>query len=156
MRDFRFLFFILNFLLLFFITGCNTSEASSSKERDSSHKACSKCNMELPSSNIHTAKILKDTSSYYFDDIGCLVLWAKDKNMDIDAVKTEVFTNDTHRYIESSAAYFTISEKTPMNYGFSAYEHKKENSIKIDEVKLKMLRGEHMANPKIRKQILGQ
>jgi len=112
--------------------------------------------MGLPASNIHTARTLKDANSYYFDDIGCLVLWAKDKNIDIDAAKTEVFTNDTHKYIEVSAAYFMINEKTPMNYGFSAYENEKENSIKIDEVKLKMLRGENMANPKIRKQILGQ
>jgi hypothetical protein len=42
-----------------------------------------------------------------------------------------------------------------MNYGFGAYESKQDRSIGFDEVILKMLRGEHMANPKIRKQILG-
>ncbi len=42
-----------------------------------------------------------------------------------------------------------------MMYGFSAYENKQENIIYYEEVMMKMLRGEHMANPKIRKQILG-
>jgi hypothetical protein len=110
--------------------------------------------MQLPSSNIHTARIQLSKNNLSFDDIGCLILWAKDKNLDIESA--EVFSNDTHKYISVTGAYFTINEKTPMNYGFSAYENFKENTIKIDEVKLRMLRGEHMANPKIRKQILGQ
>jgi hypothetical protein len=42
-----------------------------------------------------------------------------------------------------------------MHYGFSAYEKKKENLISFDEMQIRMLRGEHMANPKIRKHILG-
>jgi len=109
--------------------------------------------MQLPSSNIHTAKIELKNRIYSFDDMGCLILWAKDKNINIDNV--QVFANDTGRYTEANNAYFTINEKTPMNYGFSAYENFKEGTIKIDEVKLRMLRGEHMANPKIRKQILG-
>lgn len=154
MKGSKFSFFILNFLLLFFISGCNSSGSLSSEDNESKHKEiCPKCNMELPSSNIHTAKLQVQERSYSFDDIGCLVLWSKDKEINMD--EAEVFTNDTHRYIKASKAYFVFNEKTPMNYGFAAYELQKENSIKIDEVKLRMLRGEHMANPKIRKQILG-
>jgi hypothetical protein len=135
------------------MSGCNSGGSASSKTALSEHRSCPKCNMELPSSNIHTAKIQYNNNLYSFDDIGCLLLWAKDKNIDTNSI--EVFTNDTHKYINANVSYFTINEKTPMNYGFSAYENHKENSIKIGEVNLKMLRGEHMANPKIRKQILG-
>ncbi len=112
--------------------------------------------MPLPSSNIHTAKLQDGTKSYYFDDFGCLVLWAKEKNISLEGKKIEIFSNDTNRYIDANVAYFIINDKTPMNYGFGAYENEMPNSIKADEVELKMLRGEHMANPKIRKQILGQ
>jgi copper chaperone NosL len=154
MRGFKFLFFTLILLYTSFINGCSSSEGASSKTAEHDNKSCPKCNMHLPSSNIHTAKIQLSKNNLSFDDIGCLILWAKDKNLDIES--TEVFSNDTHKYISVIGAYFTINEKTPMNYGFSAYENFKENTIKIDEVKLRMLRGEHMANPKIRKQILGQ
>lgn len=112
--------------------------------------------MTLPTSNIHTAKLEDDSKSYYFDDFGCLVLWAKEKNISLVDKKIEVFSNDTKRYIDAKAAYFIINDKTPMSYGFGAYENEVLNSIKVEEVELKMLRGEHMANPKIRKQILGQ
>ncbi|MFA5233264.1 MAG: hypothetical protein WC390_02610 [Sulfurimonas sp.] len=154
MRDYKSLFFILNFLFLLFISGCDSSSAFSSEDSSDKHKEiCPKCNMELPASNIYTARLHAQNKNYGFDDIGCLVLWSQEKS--IDMYKAEVFANDTHRYIKASKAYFVFNEKTPMSYGFAAYELQKENSIKIDEVKLRMLRGEHMGNPKIRKQILG-
>ena len=42
-----------------------------------------------------------------------------------------------------------------MGFNQVYYENKKDNSISFDEVVMRMLRGEHMANPKIRKNILG-
>lgn len=152
MRDFKLLCLFALFAL--FIAGCGSAQ-SDTTQNEKKH-LCPKCNMTLPESNLHTAKTRVDDKEMLFDDIGCLVLWAKDKTLDIQALKVELFTNDTQRYIDSSSAFFTIHEKTPMNYGFSAYEKEMPNSIKIDEVWLRMLRGEHMANPKIRKQILGQ
>ncbi|MDT8338692.1 MAG: hypothetical protein RQ763_05810 [Sulfurimonas sp.] len=153
MKDSKFLFFISNFLLLLFISGCNSSSALSSKDSGDEHKeVCPKCSMELPASNIYTAKLQVQNKNYGFDDIGCLVLWSQEKSINMH--KAEVFTNDTQRYINMSKAYFSFNENTPMSYGFGAYELEKENTIKIDEVKLRILRGEHMGNPKIRKQIL--
>lgn len=111
--------------------------------------------MPLPESHLHTAKLEANSKKHSFDDIGCLVLWAKEHNVALDSAKIEVFSNDTHQYIDARKAHFSINEKTPMNYGFAAYEAQKSDTIPMDEVALKMLRGEHMANPKIRKQILG-
>ncbi|ABB44584.1 conserved hypothetical protein [Sulfurimonas denitrificans DSM 1251] len=148
----KFFSFISLFTLLLFISACSSSDAITSENK----KSCPKCNMTLPTSNIHTAKLEDDSKSYYFDDFGCLVLWAKEKNISLVDKKIEVFSNDTKRYIDAKAAYFIINDKTPMSYGFGAYENEVLNSIKVEEVELKMLRGEHMANPKIRKQILGQ
>jgi len=100
----------------------------------------------------------KEYSSYlgsvYFDDMGCLILWTKAKGKEPkDAM---VFTKDTKQYIKATDAFYTIKERTPMGYGFTAYEKEQPKSIKFEEMKLRMLRGEHMANPKIRKQILGE
>lgn len=153
MRDFKLILFLFGFFTLF-ITGCGSAQGHAT-EGEKKH-TCAKCNMILPESNIHTAKTIVKSKEYLFDDIGCLVLWAKDKNIEMQETKITIFANDTHKYIDSSSAFFTIHEKTPMNYGFSAYEKEMPNSIKMDEVWLRMLRGEHMANPKIRKQILGQ
>ncbi len=109
--------------------------------------------MELAKSNLHSASLAKKGTIYYFDDIGCLVLWGNKNEVDIK--KAKVFSNDTHKYIDAKNANYTIGEKTPMSYGFSAYENKQKHQIDFDAVTLKILRGEHMANPKIRKQVLG-
>lgn len=148
MRFFNFFFL---FAALVFTLGCSSSDAKTAQEK----RICPKCNMPLPDSNIHTAKLHANSKEHSFDDIGCLVLWAKEHDVVLDGAKIEVFSNDTHKYIDAQKAFFTINEKTPMNYGFTAYEAQKSDTIPINEVTLKMLRGEHMANPKIRKQILG-
>jgi hypothetical protein len=132
-------------VMLFF--GCNSSADGATQS-----KICPQCNMPLPQDNKHTAYI---EQSNYFDDIGCLILWSKANRIDLDSHKVYIFANDTKHYINAFTAHYTINEKTPMNYGFSAYSKAKEGTIGFKEMQLRMLRGEHLANPKIRKKILG-
>jgi len=150
----KFNIFLFLFLSFTFFTGCNSTEDSSVKN-EKELKICPQCNMALPKSHIHTCILIKNNKTYYFDDVGCMILWSKDQKIDLKSVETKIFSNDTKKYINTFDAYFMINERTPMLYGFSAYEKEKEGSINFDEVILRMLRGEHMANPKIRKQILG-
>ena len=138
----RFKFFIFYFSLFIMFTACNSS--------NSNHKnICPQCNMPIKT---------KEYSSYlektHFDDIGCLILWTKKENKEPSLAM--VFTKDTKKYIKATDAFYTIKERTPMGYGFTAYEKEQPKSIKFEEMRLRMLRGEHMANPKIRKQILGE
>jgi hypothetical protein len=109
--------------------------------------------MQVEKLNLYSASLVKNGTIYYFDDIGCMILWSHENNIDI--TKAKVFSRDTAHYIDAQSASYRIGEKTPMSYGFSAYENGIQNHIDFDEVYTKMLRGEHMANPKIRKQILG-
>ena len=43
-----------------------------------------------------------------------------------------------------------------MGYGFGAYEHDRDFLIDFETMRLRMLRGETLNNPKIRKQIMGK
>ena len=146
-------FSILLALALTFFTACNSTQNSSNGAPKSELKVCPKCNMEIDKSLLHSATLTNKGTIQHFDDIGCMVLWSRENNIDTSTAK--VFSNDTHKYVDAVIANYTIGEKTPMSYGFCAYEKAKENSINLDIVTIKMLRGEHMANPKIRKQILG-
>ena len=42
-----------------------------------------------------------------------------------------------------------------MGYGFGAYKEKQEKFISFEEVVLKMIRGENLTNPYIRKELVG-
>jgi len=136
--------------LLVIMSACNSTPNS-----EENLKICPQCNMELPKSNIHTSSVSGNAMTKYFDDVGCMVLWMKKNDIDLKSVDIKVYSNDTKRYIDAKKAFYKFNEKTPMMYGFSAYEYKQENIIYYEEVVMRMLRGEHMANPKIRKQILG-
>ena len=151
MTKFKLISLALSLSLLVILTACG----SEGKVKETNLKICPQCNMELPKSNIHTATLNEDNDIHYFDDPGCLVLWANSNKIDLKSADVKVFSNDTKRYIDAHKAFYKINEKTPMLYGFSAYENIQEDSINFDEVIIRMLRGEHMANPKIRKHILG-
>ena len=149
MKTFKISLFII--LVLLFTTACNLTSTVKSQEL----KICPQCNMQLPDSNINTAKIEQGSDTYYFDDAGCMILWANQNEVNFQDVQADIFSHDTHTYIDAKKAFYTINEKTPMLYGFSAYKENAQDKISFEEVRMKMLRGEHMANPKIRKQILG-
>ena len=131
-------------LLGLFFVGCDSSTSTV-------QPICPECNMPIPESKEYSSHIDYKT---YFDDMGCLILWTKEEGKEPSSAM--VFTKDTKQYIKATDAHYTINERTPMGYGFTAYENAQEKSIKFNEMKLRMLRGEHMANPKIRKQILGE
>ena len=71
-----------------------------------------------------------------------------------DEVTIWVKTRDTKNWINGRKAYFSLNDETPMGYGFGAYEFKKDGFVGFDEMQLKMLRGETMNNPLIRKKKL--
>jgi len=141
-------FKVLLFTIFISLIGCDSSAGTQTNNQ----KVCPQCNMPLSKDNKYTAYI---EDSNYFDDIGCLILWSKANRIELDSRNVYVFSNDTQKYINALTAYYNTNEKTPMNYGFSAYEKSKEGRISFKEMRLRMLRGEHLANPKIRKKILG-
>jgi copper chaperone NosL len=117
---------------------------------------CPQCFMYLVGEK-HTAQIIDGKGkTTFFDDIGCAILWLKEQKIEPKNVVIWAFSLDTHRYIDAFKAYYTLTESTPMLYGFGAYENPKEASVDFWEMRLKMLRGENMSDPKVRQKLLGR
>ena len=142
MKEFKLLLLV----ILFSFYGCSPQKVSD---------VCPTCNMHIDDSKLHSTSLHVKNSIHNFDDIGCMILFAKKNQLSLNKIESKVFTNDTKRYIDSSKAHYTTDENSPMGYGFTAYEKEEPNSIRFNQVIINMLRGEHMANPKIRKQTLG-
>jgi len=96
----------------------------------------------------------KSGKTWAFDDIGCMILWLKDKD-DKDA-KLWVHTIDSDEWIDAKSAYYTFDEDTPMHHGFGAYKIKKDEMIDFNELKDRVLHKEDLTNPIIRKKVLGK
>ena len=112
------------------------------------------CTMIIENKKYAAQVTAKNGKTWFFDDIGCLILWMKNKNFDTPPLYW-VHVIDSDKWIDAREAFYSRDEATPMLYGFGAYEQKKENFIEFEDMRLKMLRGENLTNPKIRKKLIG-
>ena len=113
---------------------------------------CSECNMDVEKLEYAAQMITLEGDTYFFDDIGCLVLWLENNHPHIAKMFTQ--TLDTHRWIEIKKAWYSRIAPSPMGYGFAAVEEKREKLISYDEMKIFMLQGKNLHDPFIKKQLL--
>ena len=105
------------------------------------------CGMVIKDLKYASQVIRDDGKSWFFHDHGDFVEWLKDKPFK-NRVIVWVHTIDTNRWIDATKAFYTDNEKTPMGYGFGAYEKKKPGMIDFKTMQLRVLRGETLNNPK--------
>jgi hypothetical protein len=115
---------------------------------------CSECNMDVEDLNYAAQLITDEGLTYFFDDIGCVVLWLKNHTPNKPIILTQ--TLDTHRWIDAKKAWYTRVAHTPMGYGLAAYEKKKEGLISYEEMKMLMLQGKTLHDPFVKKSLLTQ
>jgi len=97
---------------------------------------------------------IKNGKTWFFHDHGGFVKWLEDKEFKDDAV-IWVKSRDTKRWINARDAFYSLTDDTAMGYGFGAYEKNKDSYVDFDTMRLRMLRGETLNNPHIKKQLLG-
>jgi nitrous oxide reductase accessory protein NosL len=114
----------------------------------------SDCGMVIEDLDFASQVIAKDGRTWFFHDHGGFVNWLKDKSFKDEAV-IWVMSLDSKKWIDGRKAYYSLDDITPMGYGFGAYEIKKNNLVVFDEMRIRMLRGETMNNPLIKKQLVG-
>ena len=94
---------------------------------------CARCVMVV-SDRKNTVQIRNPETSktYMFDDIGCMILWFEEEQIDWKN-KAVVWVNDvtTGEFINAKTAFYDTNNITPMAYGFSA--HKSKETIKEGE-----------------------
>ncbi len=114
---------------------------------------CTSCKMPVDTLKYSAEAVLENGDTYFFDDPGCVAIWLN-KQKDKDKIIIWMYSLDTKRWINGRTAYYSLVENTPMFYGFGAYEKKQNGFITFNKMFVRMIRGENLTNPKIRKQIL--
>ena len=113
------------------------------------------CKMIIKSLDNSAEVVSPDGRTWFFDDVGCLVLWLEGKKFK-ESANLWVYAIDTKKWLDAKKAHYGVTDHTAMHYGFGARESKIDKSISFDEMRLRMLRGENLTNPKIRKKLLGE
>ncbi len=113
---------------------------------------CSECNMVIEDMPYQAQVVTQNGDTYFFDDIGCVVLWLEKYRKPIAKMATQ--TLDTHRWIDPKKAWYTRIAGDPMGYGFAALENRKEGLIPYKQMRLLMLQGKHLHDPFVKKKLL--
>ena len=95
-----------------------------------------------------------DGKTWFFDDVGCMVSWLESRTFKDEAL-VWVYARDVSAWIDGRSAWYSVTDETPMRYGFAPHKKRKNSFIGFDEMKTKMLKGETMKDPLTRKKLLG-
>ncbi|OQX74445.1 MAG: hypothetical protein B6D59_02475 [Campylobacteraceae bacterium 4484_4] len=112
------------------------------------------CAMTIESEHYACEVVAPDGRTWFFDDPGCMIKWLETKDFKDKAVLW-VHAEDTGNWIDARKAWYSRTDHTPMHYGFGAREKFKEGLIDFETMRLMMLRGENLTDPRIRKKLLG-
>ncbi len=108
------------------------------------------CGMIIDDLKYASQVVAQDGKTWFFHDHGDFVLWLENKPFK-ESAKIWVMSRDTHKWIDGREAYYSRDETTPMGFGFGAYEKNQKGLVDFEQMRLFILRGETMQDPKIRK-----
>ncbi len=108
--------------------------------------ACEECKMAVSDPHYSVQVIDPDGKPYYFDDIGCSILWLRQQPWKNNS-RTWVNDVNTTEWIEAKKANWISGDpKTPMGYGFAATLSPVENKIDYETVKKWVVIGKTLVN----------
>jgi len=136
------------------ITVINGNTDGIALEIDFNHTNDTQCAMLIKEIENSAEVVAPDGRTWFFDDPGCMVLWLKNKSFK-DKARLWVHTIDTKKWLDARKAKYGVTDRTHMHYGFGARENGNEKTIDFDDMSLRMMRGENLTDPKIRKKLLG-
>jgi len=112
------------FFLLLFLFGCEKKIDLDAHKVHWDRDMCIRCKMVV-SERKYAAQTTDPTTgrTYYFDDIGCLVMWFKEENIPwADSAKIWVTDKNSGEWIDARTAKYSTEDVTPMGFGFAAYK----------------------------------
>jgi copper chaperone NosL len=110
------------------------------------------CNMLIEKVRDSAQAVSPDGKTWFFDDVGCLALWLEEQKKKDDWVLW-VYSRDSKDWIDGRTAWYSRADYTPMHYGFAAYLEQQDGFIDFAAMSLKMLRGENLTDPYVRKEL---
>lgn len=126
MRKFSFLAGLL--LVATFFIGCDQKINTGAADVKYDREICERCKMII-SDRHHTVQAINPANGkrYYYDDIGCMVLWFDEQKLDwFDQAIIYVTDFDTGVWIDARTAPWSNERITPMSFGMVAHKDKSD------------------------------
>lgn len=121
----KFSYFFIFALIFTFVYGCNKTVDTFAKEPKWDRDVCARCGMQV-SDPFHSAQIVdgKSGKRYFFDDIGCCILWLQDNDFSWTKNAKIYFTDSLDSsWVKSDEAVFAQGFVTPMAFGVATFRN---------------------------------
>jgi len=125
-------------LAVFAVAGCSNAPKTGPGEVRWDKDVCARCIMSV-SDHYFSAQVRggaegQKTKLYFFDDIGCAVLWLEQQEWKADP-RTEMWVNDfkSGEWIDAFKASYLTGNITPMDYGLGAQSVASEGALNYNQ-----------------------
>lgn len=116
-------------------------------------EACEECKMAVSDPHYSAQVIDPKGSAYFFDDIGCAILWLERQPWK-DKARTWVNDVKTKEWVDADKANWISGDpQTPMGYGFAGTLSPVENALDYETVKKRMLSGNNLVDENLKKHL---
>ena len=122
-------------------------------EMQLNHFQDSDCGMVIDDITYASQIVAPSGKTWFFHDHGGMVNWIKNRSFKDEAI-IWTRTKDTKKWLDGRKLWFSRDDDTPMGYGFGAFENYKDGLVDFQAMYTYMVRGEHMGNAFIKKQLL--
>lgn len=109
-------------LILLAIASCSSDNEFKPVDINYGEDICERCKMIISEERFSSQLILNNGEHHSFDDIGGMILYLSENNINPAAIKIYVKDFKTNKWLNSdNAVYINVENiKTPMNYGIIA------------------------------------
>ncbi len=129
---------------LLFLMGCNNTPKTGPEKVRWDRILCVRCLMAVSdhsfSAQVRGGPIGKKSKVYFYDDIGCAVLWLDEQNWWdggrwVDDPATEIWVTDwtDQSWIDARTAYYVKGHITPMDFQLGAQVTKVPGAYNFEE-----------------------
>lgn len=119
---------LLTLLVALSFVSCSKEKTTGPKQPHFDRDMCERCKMVV-SDRHHTVQTIdpKTKKVYFFDDLGCMVLWFEENKKEWKN-KAPIWITDakTGEWIDARKAYYDSGNITPMAFGFMAHKRKED------------------------------
>ncbi len=126
------------FLLLSSLTGCSGKPKTGPEEVRWDRVMCARCIMAVSDHNfsaqVRGGPAEKRSKVYFFDDLGCAVLWLDEQPWQDDP-RTEIWVNDhtNGSWINAQESYYSLGHITPMDFELGAQTTKDSTTLNYNQ-----------------------
>ncbi len=125
-------------LLIAILAGCDSAPETGPGVVHWDRDVCARCIMAVSDHN-YSAQIRggeegRRTKLYFFDDIGCAVVWLNEQSWNKDP-RTEIWVTDWRNgdWIDATKAWYIPGKTTPMDFGLGAQPDYQEGAYDYDK-----------------------